>query len=273
MKSLYLPLCILLTTNLFGVQKSATGELPTYVEICKKAVEDPWYFSNFRSMTDYFNVVECGLGRECAFYILKHVDRSTYKKLDSFRKLDEIGNPVTNTLPGVGKFSGTVLRYIIIADQISKLFQLPEHPSIAEIGAGFGGQCYILSNLVNFSNYYIYDVPNAELLIGKVLDTLAVRNVCCVPMDDALPEQQIDLFISNYAYSECSRETQIDYFNRVLKYADRGYVLYNQTAGFQLSPDEFVQLLRENDMNPMVLDEPVFSYTGNKLIIWDRTQR
>lgn len=258
-------------THLFGGQKSATGEIPGYLDICKKAVEDPYYFSNFRGISEYSSVVECGLGRECALYILKNMDRSTYKKLESFRRLDKIGNPVTNTLIGVGKFSGTTLRYIIVADQITKLFKLPENPKICEIGAGFGGQCYILSNLVNFSNYFIFDVPNAELLTAKVLDTLSVRNFLCVPMDDPLPEQKIDLFISNYAYSECSRETQLDYFNRVLKYADRGYVLYNQTTNFQLKADEFVQLLKEHNMNPKVLDEPVFSHSTNKLIIWDRT--
>jgi len=272
MKPLYLSLSILVMANLFGVQKSATGELPTYLEICKKAAEDSYYFSNFRSMPGYSNIVECGLGGECDLYIFKHVDRSTYRKLEDFRKLDKIGNPVTNMLPNVGKFSGTVLRYIIIADQIGKLFQLPKQPKLAEIGAGFGGQCYILSQLVDFSDYYIYDVPNVELLIDKVLGTLSVKNFVCVPMDDVLPEP-VDLFISNYAYSECSRETQLDYFERVLKYAERGYVLYNQTAGFQLSPDEFVLLLKAHNMNPTVLDEPIFSYTGNKLIIWDRTKR
>ena len=251
-------------------QQSISGNIPSYVEICLKASIDPYYFQTFRSNPLYAEVVECGLGGESASYILSSSSEEIRGKLADFRLLDQIGNPTTNDISGVGRFSGTTLRYIVVADHIDKLFSLPQNATIAEIGAGFGGQCFILSQLNRFAKYYIYDLPEAQALINTVLKTLSVSKAACVPFDEALPVEKIDLLISNYAYSECDLPTQLDYFERIVLKADRGYMLFNQTGG-ALTPDNFIDMLESHNMFPRIYEEPIFSYTGNKLIVWDKT--
>ena len=143
---------------------------------------------------------------------------------------------------------------------------------MAEIGAGFGGQCYILSQIIPFARYWIYDLPETERLIEKVVSTLSIPNVECLPVEAPFPEERIDLLISNYAFSECDREMQMDYFDRVVKRADRGYMIYNRTGGIgAMTPEEFFELLQKNGMKPAILPEPVCTYEGNVLIAWDRT--
>ena len=101
------------------------------------------------------------------------------------------------------------------------------------------------------------------------------QNVICLPIDETLPEEKIDLLISNYAYSECDREMQLGYFERVIKKADRGYMIYNQiAAGYgidSISISEFVDLLKNNGFKPRVYKE-FFQGAGNSLILWDKSK-
>lgn len=266
---------VLVFCQLQGAESIAGKDLG-YRETCQKAATEDVYFKNFRSMHAYQRIVEIRTGgRKFAAYVRK-CSPEILSKLDLFRKLDTIGNPGTHKYAKVGNFSPTILRYILIADQIQKLFHLPPQAKIAEIGAGFGGQCYILSQLHPFSKYYIYDLPEVNLLIEKTMATLSVNNVSCLSLDTALSEEKIDLLISNYAFSECDRDTQMAYFEHVIKKADRGYVLYNQIGKRihqlnSLSPDEFISLLQENGMHPKTHQELIPTAPDNILITWDRT--
>ena len=256
------------------IQQSNTGASVPYREICRNAACDDAMFQNFRSNKAYHDAVECGQGGEFATYILNHATSKTLSLVPKFQALDAIGNPVTNFIPRFGSFSGTTLRYVLFADHISRLFDLPENYTVVEIGAGFGGQAYILSQLLPFSQYYIYDLPEAEMLIEKTTSTLAVKNVTCLNTDAALPVDRIDLFISNYALSECDRATQIDYCERVACKAERGYMLFNDTNIFDhLTLTDFLELFQKHGIRPTIHPEPVFSYTGNVLITWDMTKQ
>lgn len=266
---------LLAVPSLYGdvlPQKSTTGNSTPYRETCKNAAQDNAVFSKFRTITAYFDAVECGQGGEFASYIKSHATQKTMSLIPQFRKLDLIGSPVRNDIPGFGLFSGTTLRYILVADHISRLFNLPKNYTVAEIGAGWGGQACVLSQLLPFSQYYIYDLPEVEMLINKVVSTASVSNVICLDSYSKLPVESVDLFISNYAFSECDKNTQLDYFKRVIVKAKRGYMLFNNTNLFEhLSVSEFLGLLQKNGIKPQVREEPVFSYTGNVLITWDRT--
>lgn len=254
-------------------QNSMTGRSTPYREICREAASNDQVFQNFRSMKSYFDAVECGQAGEFASYLMQHAAQETLLQIEACRKLDLYGNPVRNEIPHLGLFSGTTLRYIVFADCMSKLFELPQDCTIVEIGAGFGGQAYILSQLIPFSQYFIYDLPEVELLIEKMMATLEVPHVRCLDAYAELPLETIDLFISNYALTECDRETQLDYFKRVVVKAKRGYILFNDANVYDhLSLSEWVELLQENGMNPQIHPEPVFSYQGNYLLTWDRTK-
>jgi len=248
----------------------------TYRDICHKAAVNSWVFQNFRSMPAYIQILELGGGNEFASFILENGSKQTQSKLGEFQKLEQFGKPHTTEFKDVGKFSGTTLRYIIIADHIKKMFHLPKKPKIVEIGAGFGGQCYILSCIQDFSKYYIYDLSEACELISKVVNTLSVKNVNCMKLSQPLPEKKIDLVISNYAFSECDKQTQLDYFESVIKKSKRGYMIYNQISSVfgidSLTPNEFVLLLQKHNMHPKIEDELIPTASNNVLITWDTSR-
>jgi putative sugar O-methyltransferase len=275
MKKRILILILVFTCPFLLADKSITGGDVVYRSACRKAASDTVYFQQFRSISDYTHALELNGGVEFAIYLLKNASPETMQKLEAFSQLETLGSPSLRFFPGVGTFSGTTLRYIVIADQIQKFFRLPDNACIAEIGAGFGGQCYILSQLQSFSNYYIYDLPEAEALIDRVTQALFVPNVTCLPVNSLLPQEKVDLVISNYAFSECDRAMQMDYFERVIKRSDRGYMIYNQISrrvfGIDsLSPQEFVEMLEKEGLYPRIIPEPVSTDVDNLLIIWER---
>lgn len=256
---------------------SITGNDADYLEVCQEAVSDEWYFENFRSLHDYTQVIEINCGSAFADFLKTKASKEVREKFSEFEKLDEIGSPLTRQCyEGLGNFSGATLRYIVIADHIKELFSLCENAKIVEIGAGFGGQCYILSRLQPFLDYYIIDLPEVEPLIKKVINTLQVKNVSYSSEEEKTLEEDIDLVISNYAFSECDRQTQEDYFEKIIKKSKRGYIIYNQIAyrvfGLDsLTPLEFVAMLQNNNMNPKIYNEPVATAKDNLLIVWDKT--
>lgn len=255
--------------------ESITGNDSDYLEVCEQAATEQWYFDHFRSLYDYTQVTEIGCGDLFADFLKNNASQEIFIKMHEFEKLDRIGNPLTlQHYEGLGNFSGATLRYITIADQIKKLFLLPNDAKIVELGAGFGGQCYILSHLQSFSDYYILDLPEVEPLIEKMINILQIKNVTYSSKEHRVLDNDVDLFISNYAFSECDRKTQLEYFEKVVKKSKRGYVIYNQIAqrifGLDsLSPIEFFSLLQKNNMNPKLYNEPVRTATDNVLIIWN----
>lgn len=259
-----------------GTAESITGRDSTYLSTCLKAATTPYYFQNFRSLPEYTHALEISNGKPFADYLLNEASDSVWEKINRIKKLESYGNPRTSYYPSLGNFSATTLRYIFIADEITKLFNLPSNAKIVEIGAGFGGQCYILSQIASCSKYYIYDLPEPSALIAKMMLALDVNNVTLLSTEDDLPEERVDLLISNYSYSECDKETQIDYFERVLKKADRGYLIYNQTSSAygltSLTPIEFIQLLGKNGIHAKVMNETIPTFDGNLLIIWSKIQ-
>lgn len=266
---------LILQTYFACATESITGLDQPYREMCLKASIDPYYFERFRSLIDYSHALEIEHSAPFIDFLFKHGSKEIFAKSGYLQKLDKIGNPPTKFFLNLGKFSATTLRYIVIADHLKKLFSLPKDTTVVEIGAGFGGQCFILSQLQPFFHYYIYDLPEPQALIDKVLSTLEVENVTLLPLESELPGDSADLVISNYAFSECSRSIQLNYFDKILKKAKRGYMIYNQTSHLfgvdSLSPEEVVTLLQENNMNPMVHEELIPTAPGNLLITWDTT--
>lgn len=256
---------------------SITQKDTAYRSICEKAASDPQYFKNFRSLEEYAHVAELQDGTPFANYLLQQGSASTLAQLKNFKKLENIGSPSLTYYPFIGNFSGTTLRYITIADDILKRFSLPENPKIAQVGAGFGGQCYILSQLVPFSQYYICDLPENNALTYKVLDSLKVPNARFMPTYLNLPEESVDLFISNYAFSECDKKLQMGYIERIIKKADRGYLLYNHTSHYygieSISHLDFVAALEQHGIKAEVYPEPVPTFPGNVLVVWDKTKQ
>jgi len=263
---------VLLGCATLSAQDSITANYTGYRSIAQQASEDPAVFKIFRTFPQYRIALEIDDGEMFAKYI-EYKASKLDKYLEKCQRLDVLGSPPLTDYEGLGKFTATTLRYIFHADQILNHFKLPEGAIIVEIGAGFGGQSHVLQTLHPCSKYYIYDLPEPEALISTVVSALGWDNVQCLPINAPLPEERVDLLISNYAYSECDREMQLSYFERAIKKADRGYMIYNQIAsGYgidSISIAEFVDLLKKNGFKPRVSKE-LFAGAGNSLILWNK---
>ena len=60
------------------------------------------------------------------------------------------------------------------------------------------------------------------------------------PWDDSVDD--IDLVISTYAFSECSIDIQLLYYETILKKAKRFYMVYNNICQGNLNSEAFIQL-------------------------------
>ena len=251
------------------IHRSISGDSLSYREVCQQAILEDTVFDQFRSITSYASIVECGCGGDFVRYLERNETINILIHMTEFSELDLYGNPALFTIPGWGTFSSTTLRYVLVADHISRLFDLPSDYSVAEIGAGFGGQAFILSKLQPFRQYYIYDLPEAEKLIYKIHQNLNVFGVECLCLEQELPLESVDLVISNYALSECDRKTQFSYFERVISKSKRGYMIFNDINSYDhLFRNELLILFDSYGIKPTIHPEPVCTYTGNFLITW-----
>lgn len=247
---------------------SSSGDVPEYRAACQKAAENSADFAIFRSNQQIRNIFEITQGDMFAQYVTSSLRLMGH--LEAFRKLENFGTPQLEFFPELGYFSATTLRYISLADQILKLTRLREEPVIVEIGPAFGGQCYILSQLHPFSKYYFFDLPEVERLCAKMVESLEMRNTYFIPLEETLPETTVDLVISNYAFSECDKEDQIDYFEKIILQAEQGFFIFNNAPMGGFTIEEFANLLKSHGFQPRIFKELLATAPANKLIVWKK---
>ena len=155
-------------------------------------------------------------------------------RLDAFRENDVIGSPDLASYPE-GLISPTTWRYIKVVSDLQLLFDSLDGWHVAEIGVGYGGQCRVLSEAHAFASYTFYDLePVVDLAAKYVTSTrpalaekLRLANFRKLGEDAPV---NFDLVISNWALSECVKETQLRYIEHVLRRSRHGYITYNQIS-------------------------------------------
>ena len=210
--------------RVYASDPSSIADTHDYRMFCLVASTDDAYFKNFKIYPVYQQFLEnvtydLGLAY---LKIIKEKYAGLLNHLEAFQSNDLLGNPYTYSYD-IGRFSPTTLRYIKVAGDLLSLFPDIGSMKIIEIGAGYGGQCKILSDLDAFEEYIIVDLPEALALAQKYLEILNVKNVRFLTPEQ-LKKENYDLVISNYAFSKCSRETQMEYIIKVLKNSSSGYL-------------------------------------------------
>jgi hypothetical protein len=199
-------------------------------------VPEEW---NFKSDSDYT-------------YILEHCDEyQGYQYLElikcHFAEFYERHLSVLKTTCGlndkygkthkyvIGDFmtcSPTNLRYILHSLLILrdiKEYQLND-VDIIEIGGGYGGLCLFMHNIaplygINIRSYTIFDLPEASRLQDKYLTALNVQNV---QLNNYTNLNKNSFLISNYAFSEISKELQKEYIDKIINpYTAFGFLTWN----------------------------------------------
>jgi hypothetical protein len=221
-----------------GYDNEISGSLsntPRYVEVCGQAASKEFTFGRFRSCRSYRMVLEHVSPRTGQEYL--RILRKDEKALDTLKfllPLINTGGPAIYRFRGLGRISPTSIRYAKVHQDLMDFFGDLSNYSITEIGCGYGGMASQIISGEAIASYGIVDLPEVENLAIKFVKTIVNERSNKIVRADRDAQGKIDLLLSNYAFSELTRELQDDYISRYLSRSNRGYMIYNH-----ITPPEF----------------------------------
>ena len=196
-----------------------------YLNVCNYAANSDEFFKQFKSHPAYRHVLEHVSYEEGQQY-LKEIDIDYLDKLEEVKENDSLGSPVIYEYPSVGEISPTTIRYIKNTSDIINKFG-NSFDSIVEIGGGYGGLCKVLSSFIKFEQYLLLDLEECNLLSRKYLSHFNLPTLSYRSEEIDEIDENFDLLISNYAFSECHKEVQQDYIERFIKKSNNFYIMHN----------------------------------------------
>ena len=216
-----------------------------YLQACRAASQGSDFFRGFKSHPAYRHVLEHVSYEEGKQY-LDEIEIDYKDKLDEIKENDALGTPVTCTYDGVGTISPTTLRYLKNTSDIVNKFGTSFN-SVVEIGGGYGGLCKVLSSFVDFEQYLLLDLEECNMLSRKYLSHFDLPTMSYQAEEIVELEDRFDLLISNYALSECNRETQMMYIERFVKNSDKFYLMHNNfhADNGNMSYEEFLEVMSD----------------------------
>ena len=165
--------------------------------------------------------------------------------------------------------SPTTLRYIKVASDLNYLFG-EKLNNVAEIGCGYGGQLLVADELLQIRNYYTYDLPEVNKLIEKYVNHFLLECNFYTASINSPIDSDIDLLISNYAFSELPRGLQLRYIEKLLKRAKSGYMMMN--TGLAGEKDRIsVEDLRLLFPDIVLYEEEPKTARNNFILVWGAT--
>ena len=229
-----------------------------YLEICRRAVEDDEIFAKFKSIQGYKNILEHVTPRQGHEYLeiaMAMSEDALIENIDAFKENDEIGTPDKFSYDKIGKISPTTIRYIKNVFEMATLLQDTPVSRVVEVGGGYGGLCKTLSVVCDFDEYILVDLPEAVEVQRKYLSCFPELFAKCkfISCDDLEEIKDVDLFISNYALSECDYDTQVNYYDKLVSNSKFAYIIYNLVNFNDFYYNKFVETMSET-----------FTHTTNK---------
>ena len=249
--------------------RSSISDDDVYPAFCEAAAAQAEVFAGFRRDPRYRAVLEHVRPAQglAYFEVISRNYPFLLERMDAFRANDSIGAPLMHDFGSpLGQWSPTTLRYAKVAGDLITMFGQLDGFDIVEIGAGYGGQCFVLSQLLKWRSYTIFDLAPVQKLQRRYLEKLGVGDVAYASLDSVKRGARYDLAISNYAFSECARQVQDAYLAKVLGKAIRGYMTCNNLADACYSGPE----LREKIPYAIELAEYPLTSPGNYLLAWNR---
>lgn len=221
-----------------------------YIETCKKISENDSEFENFKSNSNYQVILE-HVDENLGFQYYNHIlqtDESIFNEyFDRFCENDLIGDPFL-PLYGGKRISPTTLRYIKNCFDLSSLCGDYEIKKVVEVGGGYGGLCKTLSVLCDFEKYIQVDLPEVSKVQKKYLQNFPelFPKIEFCPCNLLEEIKDVDLFISNYALSELNIDTQIKYYQKIIKNSKVVYITYNAIINADSNYDIISTMLKED---------------------------
>jgi putative sugar O-methyltransferase len=253
--------------------KSSITDGSQYVELVTHALHDNFTFKYFKRHPKYKEVLEHVSYEQGLEYINIAVeqDPELLNYVNKFSENDKIGTPMVSKY-SIGKFSPTTLRYIKVLSDLRLLFGPLDDMNIIEIGCGYGGQAKIIMDVHKVKSYTFIDLPPVTKLIRKYMNNFKIETDMNFLSSEDFTEHllgEYDLVISNYAFSECSKEAQDTYISSVLNKSNRGYMVYNFTSHIygvdSYSKEEILNSIK-NEI--LLTEEKPLTHPDNCVIFW-----
>jgi len=262
----------------YNSEKTSRSE-SGYVGICRLATEYDNIFKIFKRSENYRKMLEHVTKAQGKEYldIISSEGKDLIKYIHKFKKNDKFGSPIRFRYNKVGWFSPTTLRYIKVLVDLRNIFGNLSNLDIVEIGAGYGGQCKIISDVFNIKSYTIVDLEMVLPLIQKYLSKHKVERIAYKTQQQLNSNEKYDLVISNYAFSECIKKVQDDYMQKILSRSKRGYITCNYDEpsspnNYLYNKKELTQMLSKAH-NIKIMDERPKTSPMNFIIVWDDTKQ
>lgn len=247
-----------------------SNNISSYLSSCREAATNENLFNNFKQDGRYRQILEHVSYQEAEQYLqeLKVPISEVLQYLDSFKENDKYGNPDLFEYDDLGTISPTTIRYIKNTFDICTYFDKKEIKNIVEIGGGYGGLCKVLSSVIDFDNYVLFDLQQVNELSQKYIskfDDLKDR-VQSFTLDQLTEIDGIDLLISNYAFSEVSRDIQDQYYDNVIKKSKNIYMVFNQISNRNILFSDFIDKLSSDGYQTEYYCEHEDSPNCNKIL-------
>jgi hypothetical protein len=249
---------------------NSISDSSNYRSACRLAYENEDEFKNFKSDPHYNGILEHVSSEQGDLY-LDYININFpefMSKIERFKLNDIYGGPKLYNYQEIGEISPSTLRYIKVLSDLKSIFGNLDGKKIIEIGGGYGGQCFILNQIFGFKEYSIVDLDEPLLLTDKYLKRLEV-NHRSISIDEVHNiEEDFDLVISNYAYSEVSRDLQNLYWEKIIKKSKNGYLTLNFISHL-FGIDSYSEndlLLKISEKNPALLKETPQTFEKNVIL-------
>ncbi len=243
-----------------------------YRSLCRLASENEDFFNSFKSNPSYNGILEHVSTEQGKLYLnYLNVNFPNFtEKIEYFKMNDLYGGTKLSNYSEIGDISPTTLRYIKVLSDLNQLFGNLNGKKIVEIGVGYGGQCFVSSQVFNFSEYSLIDLDEALMLTDKYLNKLNT-NHRVIKIDDIQNiDEEFDIVISNYAYSEVNKNLQDLYWEKIIKKSKHGYFTLNFIShlfGIESYNKEQL-LLKFSEKNPKILDETPNTFENNIILYY-----
>jgi putative sugar O-methyltransferase len=248
---------------------NSISDTDNYKSICINAAENDEIFKNFKSNYHYNGILE-HVNKEQGQLYLNYIEKNFpnfVDYLDKFKKNDLYGGSKLSNY-NIGYISPSTLRYIKVFSDLNKLFGDLSEKKIIEIGVGYGGQCLIINQIFSPKEYALLDLNEALMLSEKYLKINEVSHKIIKIEELENLEEEYDLVISNYAYSELDKSLQDLYYEKIIKNSKNGYFTLNFISDiFKIESYNKEDLLKKfSDKNFKLLEENPNTYEDNIIL-------
>jgi hypothetical protein len=194
-----------------------------YENFCKSVSVDNEAFKTFKSNPDLVYMLEHVTYEQGLGYLaeIKRLHPKLLNHIECFATNDSLGSPKVFWYGEINmNMSPTTLRYIKVLADLMTYFGDLSGLDIVEIGVGYGGQCKIINDYFVPKSYTLIDLPSVLDLTEKYLECHGIQNMSFKWHSNA----SYDLCISNYAFTEISRQNQDIYVKNVINNSAKGYI-------------------------------------------------